>query len=61
MGEKLPELRRSEVDGVIHDAWVEWGKLAGPPECKMAPTAVDRETLLGRTRKLFRPGMMRRP
>jgi hypothetical protein len=61
MGEKLPELRTSEADGIIHEARVEWGKLADPPECRMAPTAVDRETLLGRTRKLFRPGMMRKP
>ena len=28
---------------------------------RIAPTAVERETLLGRTRKALAPGMMRRP
>ena len=28
---------------------------------RMAPTAVERETLLGRTRKALAPGMIRRP
>ena len=28
---------------------------------RMAPTAVERETLLGRTRKALAPGMMRKP
>ena len=37
------------------------GERAGPPGCRIAPTAVEREILLGRTRKLFFPGMMRRP
>lgn len=37
------------------------GEHAGPPGCMIAPTAVEREILFGRTRKEFCPGMMRRP
>ena len=32
-----------------------------PPGARIAPTAEDRETLLGKTRKAFSPGMMRSP
>lgn len=37
------------------------GARVAPPGARIAPTAVDRETLFGRTRKEFAPGMMRRP
>ena len=37
------------------------GERAGPPGWRMAPTAVDLEMLLGRTRKLFFPGIIRSP
>lgn len=48
----------SEANHAARVAKADW---AGPPGCRTAPTAVDREILLGRTRKLFAPGMMRRP
>jgi hypothetical protein len=34
---------------------------AGPPGRRIAPTAVEREILFGRTIKLFSPGIIRRP
>ena len=37
------------------------GDCAGPPGCRIAPTAVDREILFGRTRNEVAPGMMRSP
>ena len=49
------------VSGPIHDARRDMGERAGPPGWRIAPTAVERETLFGKTRKLFFPGMMRRP
>lgn len=51
----------SMVSGDIHTAWAASGECDGPPGCNIAPTAVDREMLLGRTRKLLFPGMIRKP
>ena len=45
----------------IHSARGVAGEFTGPPGARIAPTALDRETLFGRMRKEFFPGMMRRP
>ncbi len=57
---------RSSPDSIarsfdVHADLPDRGACAGPPGCRIAPTAVDREILFGRTRKLFAPGMIRRP
>ena len=53
-----PDARMGDVGPVMPRMRGTW---AGPPGCRIAPTAVEREILLGRTRNELDPGMMRKP
>ena len=53
--DKSPEVNQSERGAATI------GECTGPPGARIEPTALDRETLFGRTKKLFFPGMMRNP
>lgn len=58
---KSPPTLASDWSNDIHAARPLKGERAGPPGCKIAPTAVEREMLFGSTRKLLDPGIIRRP